>query len=229
MGYVYIPTVKIHNAVPFSAAIHGTLILRDVPLDALITTSHRYDDAYLAWQTVRKTRNPFFDIGTGFEGYFFGECQSPEDALTAILDIGETMLTSVIRLHRYENRFHTRMLRTLAGECQDTDTLYEWAAQFGAVLGRLRLKVRDNPAAYHFQWETYQMVLRLPDIAYDDDGRTISQDYAVAGSSASEMFNRITLSTDMLRPDQRDAWMVAQTVGQFGHPLVREYLHYLTA
>src|SRR5262249_11050633 len=132
----------------------------------LIKESCQFERQYLAWETVRQGGNPFFENGTGFEGYFIGCCHAPSEALTQLLSLGHQILTNISRLHRFEYQFQSRLHKTLMGELEDLRAMSEWSDEFGATLARLRCKVLCNKDAQRFQSATKQIVDRLPPITY---------------------------------------------------------------
>jgi hypothetical protein len=216
-------TVKVHNEVPFASSISFWIQLHDMDFQTMERNSHRYDPHYLAWQTVRKKRNPFFSNGTGFEGYFVSIAQTPDAALAQILAIGHRMLNSIIMLHRHDYRFRSNLMKTLVGEQGDFKSVYKWNALFGAALARLRCQVRQDRVATAFRDETYQLVEQLPGINYPRDPNTVTQEYYIVGDM-THFGRKLTVSNNWLNPSDQDAWLVMQSVGRFGHPLVRAYL-----
>jgi hypothetical protein len=215
--------LKIHNQVPFAPSISFWLQLHDMGLQAMEQSSHHYDTHYLAWQTVRKRRNPFFSNGTGFEGYFVGTSQSSDAALEQTLAIGHRMLNSITMLHRHDYRSQSNLMKTLVGECGDFRSVYEWNALFGAALSRLRCQVRRDQVATTFRAETYQLVEQLPSISYPRSLNAVAQEYYIAGDTVQSA-PKFTVSNNQLNPSDQDAWLVMQSVGRFGHPLVRTWL-----
>ena len=216
-------TLRINNQVPFAASISGWLTLNQVDLPVLEAISHQYDAHYLAWQTVRKERNPYFVNGTGFEGYFVGTCTTSDEALTRILAVGQGMLKSIVLLHRFEYRFHSRLMKTLVGEYCDFEALYEWNALFGAALARLHCQVMQDQKAAAFREETYRLVDPQPEIHYLIHTGTLEQEYYVPHDTSGSD-HRILVTDGRLNTPDQDAWLVAQSVGRFGHPLVRTCL-----
>ena len=217
--------LKIDNQVPFASSIYWWLKLHQSSSKNLIRESHRYDLQYLAWQEVRKERNPFFFNGTGFEGYLIGDCQSPGEALDQILEICQEMLDNSARLHRFEARFLSRLMQTLVGEDCDPRSMYEWNALFGAALGRLRCTATRNRLATLFRRETYREIQHLPAIDYRENLGSVQQEYFLAGHSIADSY-KLLIGSQILRSSNQDAWLVAQSIGKFGHPLVREYLRW---
>ncbi len=213
----------IHSEVPFGVTLHLWLDWRQEPLDHFASESHRYEQRYLAWETVRKVRNPFFVNGSGFEGYFVGRYQQPEDTLDAILLVCQQLLDRIARLHRFDGGLRRNLLRVLLRERSDTQVMQEWAAQFGATVGTLRTYLCHNPQAQQFQAETYRVAQFLPPIHYSEQTYHLEQDYAVAGQPLSEV-EKLLVEVQLLKPIQQEAWLVAEHIGEFGHPLVREYL-----
>jgi hypothetical protein len=216
--------LTVQSAVPCSEIISGWLQLHDVELNSLVEHSRQYERAYLAWEMVRRPRNPFFEAGTGFEGYFVGILQSPNEMLDKLLEIGHSMLLSNLRLYRYQHDFRSRLMKTLTGEMSDPAAMGVWSALLGAALARFRCNIPLNPIVYVFQNETYWIVNRLPLMRYERHGHALDQEYVLAQSKAgSGPKSRIQLST--LKPADYEAGLVALLVGRFGHPLIREYLH----
>lgn len=217
-------TRRINNHVPFDHSICTWLDLNRVDWPLLVQASHQYDSPYLAWQTVRKERNPFFVNGTGFEGYFVGTCATSDEALARLLAIGQSMLESIHALHPHGFRFRARLMKTLVGEDCDYETLYEWNAMFGAALARLHGQTMRDRQAAAFRDETYRLVDQQPDIQYQKHGSALEQEYYVP-NAATGGEHRILVSEGALTRQDQDAWVVVQSIGRFGHPLVRMCLH----
>jgi hypothetical protein len=215
--------VKIHNEVPFASSMCYWLRLYEMGLPKLEKNSHRYDSHYLAWQSVRKKRNPYFSNGTGFEGYFVGDCQSPGAALEQLLAVGHEILDNITTLHRYEYNYRSNLMKTLMGEGCNFKAVYEWNAILGATLARLRCRVLNDREAVLFRKETYRLVNQLPEINYQRDPGTVEQEYYIV-PDLSHQKGKLTVSNTWLKPSDVDAWLVLNAVGKFGHPLVRNYL-----
>ena len=142
------PIVTVNSLVPFGDSLFWWLgKTRAGELHDLIEHSRHYDRAYLAWELVRRKRNPFFLEGTGFEGYLIGAANSPDEALHHVLRIGEGMLRTMLALHRNDPRFRSRLMKALDGELDDPEAIEEWSAQLGAALARLRVNLINNPQA----------------------------------------------------------------------------------
>ena len=185
--------------------------------------SHQFDQRYLAWETVRLARNPFFENGTGFEGYWVGQTGSAEEALDQLLRVGRGALDSQARLYRYQYRFRRTLMKTLYGESADLDALAEWSITLGAILGRLRCNLHRNPQADTFRRETYRLVEGLPPIHYQTVGDDLQQVYEVRDAYHPSQ-PRLLVDPRQLRTTDQEAWQVAAALGKFGHPLVREVL-----
>ena len=172
--------LTIESKVPHDTIMEVWLRLQDVPLDNLVQHSRRYERAYLAWETVRQVRNPFFNTGTGFEGYFVGICHSPGEMLAQLLEIGHSMLASNCKLYRHQYTFNAKLMKTLRGELNDPRAIDVWSTLLGATLGRLRCNVHYHYKTYLFQNETYWTVNRLPVINYTHCEHHIEQEYILA-------------------------------------------------
>lgn len=215
--------LKVDSSVPYERLIHAWIAWHDNQADRLIKPSRRFEKPYLAWETVRRRKNPFFEKGTGFEGYFVGRTNTAEEALEHILSVGQNILDNIARHNRGNYTYQSRMMQTLLGERADARAVYDWSAELGAALARLRVNVPNNPAAAAFHNDTYRLVSLLPAIAYHPEDDAIRQVYTVAGSSDGQ--RRLPITVQSLPPAQQHAWLVTQFIGRFGHPLVREYLH----
>lgn len=185
--------------------------------------SHQFDRRYLAWETVRLARNPFFENGTGFEGYWVGDASSAEEALDRLLRIGREALDSQARLYRYQYGFRRKLMKTLFGESSDLDALAEWSVMLGALLGRLRCNIHRYPQADAFRRETYRQVEGLPPIRYHEEGDDLQQAYEIRDADHPEQ-PRLVIDPQHLRTTDQEAWKVATELGKFGHPLVRGVL-----
>jgi hypothetical protein len=219
------PIVTVNSLVPFGDSLFWWLgKTRSEELQDLIEHSRRYDRAYLAWELVRRKRNPFFLEGTGFEGYLIGAAHSPDEALHHVLRIGEGMLGTMLTLHRNDPRFRNRLMKALEGDLDDPEAIEEWSAQLGAALARLRVNLINNPQAGAFHDSTYRMVGMLPPIAYHESADdTLNQTYLLSAGQTPDGA-RLSVDPRVLKPSEQDAWMVAKGIGKFGHPLVRQYV-----
>jgi hypothetical protein len=210
--------------VPFGQLLYWWRRYGSYPFNDLIKESRRYEAPFLSWEEVRKIRNPFFDEGTGFEGYFVGVCPGAEAALEAVIAANRAILRNIQRDFRLDYGFRNRMMRTLTGEISDPKAMYVWAAELGAAIARMRCNLQRNPEGDSFRIETYRIVRSLPEIRYQEDDTTIEQSYWLG---SRRPYQRITVSLDTLNPTDQDAWLVATSIGRFGHPLLRIYLrHY---
>lgn len=220
----------IHTEVPFGSSIAVWLRLNGLTLDEWGPGDRKYQQQYsawerryLAWEIVRKCRNPFFANGTGFEGYLVGTCQSIEQALEQVIAIGQASLDSVSRLYRFNYGFKSRLMKTLTGESGDPQAMSEWSAQLGAAVARLRCRLLYNSQAAAFREQTYRIVGNLPGIRYFNKGLTIRQTYTLAYCGFDSV-PQVRINVSQLRSSDQDAWMAASFIGRFGHPLIREFL-----
>jgi hypothetical protein len=215
--------MEINKAVPFGDWIQFRLRLtHEQRLDTLIKLSKVYERPFLAWESVRKGGNPYFENGTGFEGYFVGACASPAEVLERLLTIGQKMLTNILRLHRFDKRFRSKLFKLLTDEFVDPHAMSEWSIELGAQLARLRSLLLYNRQANVFQTETYLAVRGLPQIEYVEDDHTINQHYTVACRRVR--CPRMMVYPETLNPTEQDAWLIMQSVGKLGHPLVRQFI-----
>jgi hypothetical protein len=213
---------KINSEVPFGQMLYTWLYLNDCHVDNVIRHD-QMEKAYLAWETVRKECNPYFEEGTGFEGYFVGRYVLPDVALQEILAINQHILDAIARLYHFQLTFRSRLMKTLTREGSDLQAINIWSGYFGAELGRLRAQIIENPAAQEFQRQTYRIISLLPPIAYHEIDHDVTQTYAL-GTLRTPKLAKLTVNMHMLKPSQQDAWLVANNIGVFGHPLVRKLL-----
>lgn len=213
---------KIDSEVPFGQLLYVQLRLRDLNIDSL-KRQNRIETPYLAWETVRKQINPFFQNGTGFEGYLVGRYSDPEAALDAILAINQNVLDAITRLYRFQYGFRSQMMKTLTKESTDPKAIHIWSASLGAELGKLRAQILNDPKAQAFRHRTYEIIKSLPPMVYHESEQGLKQTYAI-GTGNTTGVSRISVTLSMLKPDQQDAWLVAENIGEFGHPLVRTVL-----
>lgn len=185
--------------------------------------SHRFDRPYLAWESVRLVRNPYFEKGTGLEGYWIGQATSSEEVFDGLLHIGRDVLNSQVHLYRYQPNFRRRLMRALRGESIDFKVLTEWSVVLGAMLGRLRCNVHRNPVADTFRRETYRQVEGLPLIQYQEVGNDLRQVYELRDGEHPDG-QRLYVDPNLLSTTDLEAWQIAASIGKFGHPLVRELL-----
>jgi hypothetical protein len=209
--------------VPFGQLLYAWRRFSSFPMTDFIHQSRRYEASFLSWEQVRKIRNPFFDEGTGFEGYLVGVSPDPEAALKAVVAANRAVLQNIQRDFRQEYGFKNRLMRTLVGEDSDPKAIYVWAAELGAAIARLRCNLQNNPQGDYFRIETYRLVRSLPEIRYQENGRAIYQSYWLG---TRRPCSRITVNLNTLNPSDQDAWLVATSIGRFGHPLVRIFLRY---
>lgn len=214
--------LKVESEVPFGRAICARLYLNQWQLEQ-VANHDQITRRYLAWETVRKQTNPFFQNGTGFEGYVIGRCKLPETALDTILSINQHILDAIARMYRFQYNFRSRLMKTLTRELNDSQCIHIWSAYLGAELGRLRAQVAVNEKAQNFQLQTYKLVSTLQPIKYREVEEGIFQTYAV-GAEHNCHTQKLHITLNMLNPGQQDAWLVAENIGQFGHPLVRKLL-----
>lgn len=215
--------LTVESVVPYSGAMAAWLRLYDVPLQALEGPSRWYERAFLAWEMVRRVRNPFFSEGTGFEGYYIGVCATAEQMTEALLRLGHTLLESNARLYPQDTPFHDRLMRALTGETDDLTALLVWSAALGATLGRLRAWAGTRPAAGSFQSETYRMTNALPGLQYTLTNGRIDQTYTLPNPTTAQT-GKLEFSPASLKPADYEAAVVVWTIGKLGHPLVRQYL-----
>ena len=216
---------KIESEVPFGRTIYGWLYLNNYQLDALVNHD-QMEKTYLAWETVRQECNPYFVKGTGFEGYFVGRCALPEAALDAILAINQRILDAIARLYRFQGNFRKRLMRTLVRETSDLASIELWSSYLGAELARLRAQILPIQDAQEFQRQTYRIISMLPPISYQKIDADLTQSYAI-GSLPTPNYAKLNITSHMLKPSQQDAWLVAENIGEFGHPLVRRMLDHV--
>lgn len=218
--------MPVHTRVPYDTAILAWLYLRGVPLDDLAQRSRRYERAFLAWETIRSIRNPYFLKGTGFEGYFVGTCTTAEDVASQLRAVGRAMLDSNCRFYQGDYAVQSILMKTLRGDASDLKSIMAWAALLGATLARLRCNLFANDAAARFQAETYQLVNPLPAIRYHVCGAHIEQEYWIAapvqGNGAKLPFGAVGVA-------DTSAESVVDLIGRFGHPLLRQYLDEITS
>jgi hypothetical protein len=217
------PLLTVKSKVPFDALVCGWLQMHLVDLDCFVERSRQYERQFLAWETVRKVRNPFFTQGSGFEGYYVGRHCSAEETLESLLRIGHDMLRSNARLYRFNFSFQSRLMKTLVGDSSDLEAIEIWSAQFGAALGHLRCHLLTNMAASLFNAETYRLTANLPIIRYQPNFHTLAQEYRLATTGRGTM-SKSTVTLESLNPSDFDAGLVVWSIGKFGHPLIREYL-----
>jgi hypothetical protein len=218
-------TLEIESEVPFGRMLNLWLCLKVLRLDDVVRHD-RMEAHYLAWETVRKQLNPFFHNGSGFEGYLIGRCTCPEAALDAILSLSQDMLDGIARLYPYQFGFQSRLINTLIRGTGDSAAIHIWSDSLGAELGKLRAQILCNREALAFQWQTYNIVKKLPTIHYHESKDNITQTYAI-GLENGTTANKISVTLPMLKPNDQDAWLVAENIGKFGHPLVRNLLDHI--
>jgi hypothetical protein len=223
MGTIISSIVQVERPVPFAPSLYWWLQLNNLQLQTIVNHSRHYEPSYLAWETVRKIRNPFFDIGTGFEGYFIGMCHSPGEVLENILHISSTMLHSIYGQYRMDYGFKSRLMKTLTGEMRDTKAVSIWASEFGAATARLRCNLQRNIPADIFRIETYHIVRSLAPICYYEREYAIFQSYSLGHTH--HQYGKIHVDLNILNPSDQDAWVVAWSIGRFGHPMVRAWLY----
>lgn len=214
--------IEVRSEVPFGRILYATLRLKDQPLDKLAHHG-QMESHYLAWETVRKGINPFFQKGTGFEGYLVGRCSNPEAALEAIIAANQHILDAITRLYRFQYGFRSRLMKTLTQDASDPEAIHVWSAYLGAELGKLRVLIFHNREAETFQSHTYQIVRALPPMVYHEVAEDVTQTYMIGARDESGI-GRLLVTLSMLKPSQQDAWLVAENIGEFGHPLVRQML-----
>lgn len=215
--------ITLTSEVPFGHLLYAVLNVNDLHLDDFIRHD-QMESHYLAWETVRKQLNPFFRNGTGFEGYLVGRCRDSQAALESILDINQNILDSIARQYHFEYGFRSRLMKTLTREADDPLAIHVWSTCLGAELAKLRAQILRDNVAQAYREHTYELVGLLPPIVYHEIEEDITQDYAIG--SEKDYNIKLAVTWQMLKPDQQDAWLVAQNIGEFGHPLVRKLLNH---
>lgn len=210
--------LHVEGDIPFTEAIYRRLQLRGEILHPL---NGKNTLPYLAWETVRLGGNPFFVTGTGFEGYLVGLCQSADQALQRILEMSHEILEIIAVRYRLEYGFRQRLMATLVGDKSDPAAIEIWSIQLGAALAKWRCFMETHPEAIEFRLETYRRVKTHPRIAYSIDGDHIHQTFEVCPNCGFTM-PRMSIMLPMLKPCDQEAWVVADSIGRFGHPLVRQ-------
>ena len=214
--------MKIDSEVPFGHELHNWLLLNHLRLEQVAHHDSR-EAHYLAWENVRKERNPFFTEGTGFEGYLVGRCASPDAALEAVLAINQHILDAIARLYRFQPGLRNKLMKALMRENSDPALIAIWSAYLGAELGKLRAQMLSNKEAQAFQTGTYNIVRNLPPVVYHQLDNDLTQTYDI-GSDHNGSHSKMIVSPQILKPSQQDAWRVAANIGEFGHPLVRRFI-----
>ncbi len=219
------PVLRIETEVPYSTHITGWLAYHQKDMDSFVQNSRQYEPSYLAWETVRKVRNPFFIDGTGFEGYCVGQSWSTEEMVEYLVQMGHSMLQSNYRLYQFNPLFRSTLMKTLSDEISDSKAIGVWSAQFGAALGKLRCNLLTNAQARYFQAGTYQSTYSLPKMHYEEEDYKIEQRYAVpCRGSETAPWSTVRLES-LVKPSDAEACFVVKSIGKFGHPLIREYLN----
>lgn len=219
--------ITIESEVPFGQMLYGWLYMQELPLNKVVHHD-AIETHYLAWETVRKQINPFFQNGTGFEGYLISRCPSAESALEEILDINQNILDAIARLYRFQYGFRSRLMKTLTRDASDPEAIHIWSTYLGAALGKLRAQMAQDPQAQLFRTRTYQIVKTLPPMTYYAFDTDVLQKYAVGTENGSGKA-KLCVLPQMLNPSQQDAWLVAEVIGEFGHPMVRNVLDHQAA
>ena len=213
----------IDSEVPFGRVLYSRLYISDLKLDKLV----RHDSIerhYLAWENVRKQTNPFFQTGTGFEGYLVGRCPTSEAALETILQVSQNILDAIARLYHSQYHFQAQLMRTLTREAIEPAAIPIWSGYLGSELGKLRVQMISNKEAQAFRAHTYNLVRNLPPVTYRELEEAVFQSYALQGESSSSSSNKMIVTPQSLPPGKHEAWLVAANIGEFGHPLVRQIL-----
>ncbi len=99
----------------------------------------------------------------------------------------------------------------------------EWSVQLGATLARLRCNLLRCQQADACHSETYRIVTGLPLIDYRETDNSVKQVYVLNGRHAG-FAPKLRVDGQSLKPDDQVDWFVAQSVGKFGHPLVRAFV-----
>ncbi len=210
-------TVK--NEVPFAESIYWRILLQH----SNPNQQHTLDRPYLAWECVRKIRHPFLSPGTGFEGYYVGLYHQSGDVLEQLLHQCQWLLDGIVRLYPMEYGFHGRLMSTLVGERSDPKAIDIWSTYLGVLLARLRCNLFHNPEGESFRHATYMSVNVAPIIHYDLKEHTVLQTYTLAAQPPTgDAYLHIDLNS--IPPARQDAWVVAENLGKFGHPLIRNML-----
>lgn len=216
---------RVKNTPPFPEFIHD--FDRVGNLSDVINGSHRMDEAYLSWQTIRKNgaqisngSTPLnLNFRTGFEGYLVGQAQSQEEAFDHLLQLGLRTWNSIRMQHKHSWSVRNNMEKTIMGGKADFASLERWSAIFGAMLARERMVLYRSAEAMQFRNQTREKVLRLPAIQYSrTDTGLLVEEYVLPSEEI------MPIEPNNLNDEQTLAWTTMRRVGQLGHPIIRETL-----
>jgi len=213
--------LMIEGQIPFGGLVVCLVRLAGIPWDVFIKSSRPYESAYLAWETVRQGRNPFFHKGTGFEGYLIGNCETAPEALQTLLSLGEEILASIPKSYNLEYGFRRKLMQTLYGSAANPRAIHIWGRQLGVILAELRPRVLQNGGSEVFRTQTYRAVDLLPPMFYRYERGVLVQTYFVDPFHNEHYPGKIWAESCLNSRTDRATWELVRQLGRFGHPLVR--------
>jgi hypothetical protein len=257
--------IRVHATLAGVGAELGVLVAENWARFAeFLQEAERCDVAFKRWQYVRGVRGtpgvaarivgqlPTGVPYTGFEGYWAGSGDSPEDIIVDEVAMGEQLFEGIAQLAGVGHAWHAglniwqnpnaaRLLDTaldghyLLGAVQQLEPL------FGALLARLRAtaeKGREPEAYAAFQADVDAAVRLLTPSTYTDPTQHASLAQLVAagrnvvGKDIGEEYElpraRLVNLSDTavtLRGREWDGYRLLSEIGRMGHPLVRALLH----
>jgi hypothetical protein len=232
--------------------------------EEFLREAHRVDRAFKRWEYVRGVKGEA-GLGanvvgvlppslpyTGFEGYWAGSTQSPEEIVQSEARLGVAILRAIAGAVGAQASFAAgldvllnpqvhALYQTAIGKNYHLDSLRTLEPIFGGLLARLRAIAEeaggsDRYALFHAQVEAaVESVLAsvyidpvqqqtLPELARQ--GKTI------VGNAIEEHYDipRAPITTHVtntvnLRGRDRDGYRLMSEIGRLGHPLTRALLH----
>jgi len=76
-----------------------------------------------------------------------------------------------------------------------------------------------------FRAQTYRIIRVLPPIDYTEVEHQIKQSYLI-GYDSGQVNHKMMVDLHAMKPIEQEAWQVADSIGKFGHPLIREFVRH---
>ncbi len=188
-----------------------------------------FETGWYRWHDTRKN-NPF-GLDTGWEGYFVGVMQTPEQVAQEIGTIGAQTLKNMKMLHPYDG-YVSKIWHVAQGERFDMKMLTELNTCLMARVAQLRMNIEAgrNPQGHKFRQEIQELTQnrRLQYIV--EDGRVIQHTITVlnpdqqkpAVSISEALFVK---TAQFSREEVEKGYEFMKLLGRSGYSLLRLAIH----
>lgn len=192
--------------------------------------SHEFDAAYARWQTVRKFRSQEIIgsslLSSGFEGYWVGIHDHPEEIILAEAALGQQVLDHETRSNRFNSGrrhlvdffIHEKNIRHITQLPQLSSLFQELrirTIQMVAQITDPKARMKNKT----FQNETNTYIIGIPPITYRHDEASFVHEYSLPLSAKPKSEHTLSLTDDIT--NNKDGLSLIQSIGLLGHPVVR--------